>query len=80
MIERGEKTEEYRQITPYWQKRIANRHYSVVELSLGYPKRDDFSRRMSFEVRDIRIGKGSIQLGAPKDEDVFIIMLGERLE
>ena len=99
MIESGQKKEEYREITPYWVKRLVYpcsgskncfdkcsncsalhyRHYDTVEFSLGYPKRDDKSRRMKFKVEYIIIDYGNVELGAPKDKEVFIIMLGERL-
>ena len=45
-IRRNEKPEEYRLITPYWQKRLENREYSRIVLTLGYPKADDHERRI----------------------------------
>jgi hypothetical protein len=45
-IRTGDKHEEYRLVTPYWQKRIENRHYSQIVLTLGYPRADDMERRM----------------------------------
>lgn len=41
MIESGEKTEEYREIKPFWEKRMQNcrnRHYDKVTFHLGYAK------------------------------------------
>lgn len=109
MIESGAKTEEYREIKPYWAKRLcpcmkecANGHWSEphrcihhckavyshmnfihkgrrianfthVRFSYGYTK-----RTMTFEIKEIVIGKGNPEWGAPK-EDVFIIKLGNRL-
>jgi hypothetical protein len=46
-IRDGIKTEEYRLITPYWTKRIEGREYDNIILTLGYPKRDDTSRRIT---------------------------------
>lgn len=103
MIESGIKTEEYREIKPYWEKRLldyaeikknidwitfrrvvlgkwtdVSKHfpkgYTHVKFSYGYTK-----RTMTFEIKDISIGKGKPEWGAPK-EDVFIIKLGERIE
>jgi hypothetical protein len=45
-IESGDKTEEYRLVTPYWTKRIEDREYDNIILTLGYPKRGDASRRI----------------------------------
>lgn len=109
LIERGIKTEEYREIKPYWVKRLcpcthecANGHwsqpercirtckalyrhmnffyegrrigpYTHVKFSYGYTK-----RTMVFEIKEIVVGKGFKEYGAP-DEEVFIIKLGQRL-
>ncbi len=43
---RGEKTEEYRLCNDYWNKRIMFREYGRLIITKGYPKRDDFSRRI----------------------------------
>lgn len=45
-IRSGEKTEEFRLQTPYWTKRLVDRDYENVILTLGYPSRDDQSRRL----------------------------------
>lgn len=91
-IESGEKKEEYREITPYWVKRLTDtdnfldakhipfRHYDAVEFSLGYPKKENTSRRMTFEIASIGIGVGNTKWGAPTDKAVFIIKLGERTD
>ena len=34
----GEKTIEYREITPYWSKRLEGRHYDVIQFRNGYAK------------------------------------------
>lgn len=72
MIESGYKTEEYREIKPYWIKRIGL--CDAVKFSYGYTQ-----RTMTFECKGIRIGKGNPVWGAP-EEDVFIIKLGKRLK
>ena len=90
MIESGIKTEEYREIKPYWTRRFIGMNqplfsfrygykqanvkgYTHVKFSYGYTK-----RIMTFEIKEITIGKGNPEWGAPK-EDVFIIKLGERI-
>ena len=72
MIERGEKLEEYREMKPYWQKRLTGR-IDAASFSYGYTK-----RRMTFECAGITIGRGRPEWGAPDDE-VFVIKLGRRI-
>jgi len=48
-IKHGHKTEEYRLITPYWQKRLKNRKYDKIIFCLGYPKSNDIHRRIISE-------------------------------
>ncbi|MCR7874499.1 ASCH domain-containing protein, partial [Pseudomonas aeruginosa] len=38
---------EYRLVTPYWRKRLEGRTYDAIELTCGYPKRDDKARRIT---------------------------------
>lgn len=45
-IKSGEKVYEFRERTPYWTKRIEGREFDFVVITLGYPKRDDMSRRL----------------------------------
>ena len=37
-IFKGEKIIEYRDITPYWSKRLEGRHYDVIKFRNGYRK------------------------------------------
>lgn len=74
MIDSGEKPEEYRDITPYWRKRIqSGKRYTHVRFHRGY-----LVKSMVFRYDGLRIGRGNTQWGAPADRDVFIISLGER--
>lgn len=45
-IKCGEKAEEFRLCTPYWEKRLEGREYGRVVLTLGYPAKDDSERRL----------------------------------
>ena len=36
--QRQEKTTEYREVTPYWSKRLEGRHYDVIQFRNGYAK------------------------------------------
>ncbi|WP_343500519.1 ASCH domain-containing protein [Enterobacter bugandensis] len=42
----GEKTEEYRLVNDFWNKRIMFREYDRLIITRGYPKRDDQSKRI----------------------------------
>lgn len=68
MIESGVKPEEYREIKPYWEKRLINRGYTHVRFRYGYTK-----RTMLREIGSITIGYGNPDWGAPKDKRVFVI-------
>lgn len=48
-IKAGSKVEEYRLTTDYWRKRLEGRSYHFVEITRGYPRRDDHSRRLLFK-------------------------------
>jgi len=43
-IRDGRKSLEYRERTPYWEKRLQGRQYGGVQLHCGYPKAGDSSR------------------------------------
>lgn len=73
MIERGEKKEEYRELTPYWMKRIGSEHTHVC-FHKGYT-----DTTMTFAIEGKSYGYGNPDWGAPADRGVFIIKLGERL-
>jgi hypothetical protein len=54
-IKDGTKPEEFRLITPYWRKRLEGRTYDSIELTRGYPKRDDRARRLTLPWHGYRI-------------------------
>ena len=37
-ILKGKKTTEYREVTPYWSKRLEGKHYDVIQFRNGYAK------------------------------------------
>lgn len=79
MIASGEKTEEYREIKPYWVKRMQNcrdRHYDAVTFHLGYAKDRP---TMTFVLDKITIGRGRAEWGAEEGNLYFVIHLGKRL-
>ncbi len=76
MIESGEKSEEYRDFIQHWVSRI---WYHKTELKAVRFHRGYTNRTMTFEIKEIAIGKGNPEWGAPTDRDVFIIKLGTRI-
>lgn len=79
MIESGVKLEEYREFKHYWAIRLIDetgklKVFDEVVLNFGYTK-----KRMAFRCAGVRIGHGQIEWGAPRNENVFIISLGERI-
>lgn len=45
-IRAGEKPEEYRPMSPHWRRRLEDRTYDLVVLTLGYPRSNDTTRRL----------------------------------
>lgn len=89
MIKRGVKKEEYREIKPFWTKRLTfpvidyvdghvvipaiPRKFDTLVFTLGYPKADDMSRRMVFKNPKIEIRTGKPKWGAEKDKVYYVI-------
>jgi len=73
MIKSGEKREEYREIKPYWDKRL-NKSYDVIRFRNGYSKG---SPVITVEIKEILTGLGIVEWGAPEGEKVYILKLGE---
>lgn len=72
----GLKLEEYREIKPYWDKRLS-KHYDAIKFINGYG-----NHRPSVLVPLIQVykGQGIIHLGAPENKHVYILRLGKVLE
>lgn len=49
------------------------RKFLRVTFTLGYPKREDTSRRMTFDYPEIRIGTGRPEWGAEEGKKYFVI-------
>ena len=72
LIKSGQKQEEYREIKPYWSKRF-NKRYDCIEFVNGYGKHRP---RFTIELKEIQIGLGIVELGAPEAKKVYILKLG----
>ena len=73
MIASGEKREEYREIKPYWNKRL-NKSYDIIRFRNGYAKD---SPVINVELERTMLGLGNIEWGAPEGEKVYILKLGK---
>jgi hypothetical protein len=89
LIKSGVKTEEYREIKPFWTKRLMRpvidygdgrisipdvpREFDTLVFTLGYPKADDMSRRMVFKNPKIEMRTGNPVWGAEKDKVYYVI-------
>lgn len=78
-IREGSKKEEYREIKPYWDKRLA-KHYDEVWITLGYPSTNDEDRIQKFKydgyiIKCIR----HKEFGNDKETEVYAIQLKTRI-
>lgn len=75
MIASGVKKEEYRELKPYWHKRLgfAAENYDIVQFRNGY--RPD-SPVVRVELKEVLRGLGIIEWGAPPAQTVYILRLG----
>jgi len=73
MIASGEKREEYREMKPYWHKRLCNKEYDVIHFRNGYNKD---SPTMIVELKEICHSLGIVEWGAPEAKPVYILRLG----
>lgn len=74
MILSGDKTEEYREIKEYWNKRLIDREYDFICFRNGYSKD---SPVMLVEFLEAWCSKGNTKWGAPQDTAVWILSLGK---
>lgn len=77
MIENGIKKQEYRDIKPYWTKRLLNpngtfKHYDTITFTYGYTKRS-----MTIQCKSIVRGVGLPAWGAEPFKTYYVISLGE---
>lgn len=74
-ITSGKKVEEYRLVTPYWQKRLEGREYERVIICMGYPSRGDTSRRIVCPWRGIERKTIVHPHFGPEPVDVYAVRL-----
>lgn len=71
----GEKTEEFRRVTPYWSKRLEGRTYDGLVLTRGYPPRHDLTRRLELPWRGLTRQTITHPHFGPAPVEVFAIRL-----
>ena len=76
MIASGEKREEYREMKPYWSKRLMGHKFDAIQFRNGYTPE---SPTVLVEVRELLSGLGIPEWGAPAEKEVFILRLGKIL-
>lgn len=72
LIECGEKTSEFREIKPYWTKRLEGKHYDTVTFQRGYT-----NTKLCHKVISISITSKPTDLGV--DKPYYEIKLGKRI-
>lgn len=50
-IKAGIKPEEYREVTPFWIKRLTGKTFDKIVVTLGYPSKSNKDRRLEFPWR-----------------------------
>lgn len=76
LIASGVKREEYREMKPYWHVRLQNKTYDAIQFRNGYGKH---APAMLIELKEILCGIGVAEWGAPTEESVYILRLGQIL-
>ena len=87
MTKAGIKKEDYRELSPYWIKRLQQVHgikfpdnqcklFEFNIMTLGYPKATDTSRILKLEHKGIEIRTGSPEWGAEPGKLYFVIKHG----
>ncbi len=79
MTKSGIKTEDYREINDYWQKRLF-KDFKFNIMTLGYPKSTDTDRILKLEHKGIEIRTGNPQWGAEPNKLYFVILHGKIID
>lgn len=86
LILSGEKKQEYRELTDYWQSRFMEmypvkisgiKYWPTVIFSNGYAKN---RRQFEIEIKGFHIGSGNPEWGATPGREYYVIELGDILQ
>lgn len=72
-IQNGVKPFEYRLRSGYWKIRLEGKSYENVVFTLGYPRRDDVSRRITKPYRGYELQTVISEEWGDKPQDVYAI-------
>ncbi len=78
-IRASEKLFEYRVMKEYWKKRLEGREYKEVHITLGYPPKEDLSRRMQFRWKGFKVQEIQHKEFGELPVNVYAIDLSERI-
>jgi hypothetical protein len=76
----GQKVEEFRLVTPFWEKRLVGRSYDRLVITKGYPSAADLSRRLSFKWTGFERRMLEHPFFGDAPVDVFAISLAKPLQ
>ena len=76
-IASGVKVEEFRLVTPFWEKRLVGRSYDRLVITKGYPSTTDLSRRLEFDWNGFERRMLEHPFFGPDPVDVFAISLAK---
>ena len=74
LILSGEKKEEYREIKPYWEKRLMGKKYDRTIFRNGYGTN---APQFTIKLKSITQGTGKSEWGAEEGKTYFVLSLGE---
>jgi hypothetical protein len=94
MTKAGIKTEDYRELTPFWKSRLTDqkknwarpieqwkfKKFDLNIMTLGYPKSTDTERVLKFEHAGIEIRTGNPEWGAEPGKLYFVIKHGKQIQ
>ena len=74
MILSGKKTEEYREIKPYYNLRLLGKEYDTVVFRNGYASN---APQFTMELKSITLSTGKPEWGAEESKVYFVLSLGK---
>lgn len=75
----GTKKEEYREVKPYWNKRL-NKEYDYIAIRCGYPKKNDTSKEIIFRWNGYIKKSIKHKCFNNKITEVYAIVLNEKIK
>lgn len=76
-IKEKTKKHEFRQVTPFWRKRLEGKHYTKILIKKGYPKKDDTSRILERPWRGYEIQTRTHPIFGADPVEVFAIRVND---